>query len=496
MKRKLIIIFMILFLVEDLILAYDNLQKNKLILGIKLANSNSFELQKPIKLAFSSQKFLVYPNDLGVKIVNEPSNTELLSYGRRGSIFQRLLEQNAAILGFYNQRQKVMFSPGLTGAKILQISNKVEKNAAPPMPDFINDITKTIPAHEGIAIDNQKLLKIFEENILHPPEFSIDIPTKKIATKSNFDQKEIDRIRNQAIDLTQNSLSISSGGLVLTLSPTDLLSMLTVVTKPSTTQNGIENLSLRIDTPKLNSRLDKFASDVEKITNAEFSYQDARAAIYGLFYLKDRRTITIATGTRFNATKVLGSSTSSGHKILYLTFDDGPDPIHHPLVLDILKNYDVPATFFLIGKNAQKYPDLVAKTLDNGNIIGNHSFTHPFLPNLSNSSILEELSETANLLKGLNGNRNITLFRPPFGGTNGYVYVDANKLGEKLYLWDVDPRDWSEPETSDLINRVVSKVHDGAIILMHSNHQSTVRALPQILQILKSSGYEFKTLTQ
>lgn len=184
----------------------------------------------------------------------------------------------------------------------------------------------------------------------------------------------------------------------------------------------------------------------------------------------------------------------SSEKFVYLTFDDGPNNIYHPLILDILKHYNVKATFFLVGRNSQKFEAITKRTVDEGHVIGNHSLTHAFLPKLSPEGINNEVKTTKEILDPFYGAAGISLFRPPYGGVNKIVRAEAKDLNLKLFLWDVDPRDWSEPSTDELVDRVVSKTHDGADILLHSNHLSTVKALPKIIEKLKDLGYTFKQL--
>lgn len=211
---------------------------------------------------------------------------------------------------------------------------------------------------------------------------------------------------------------------------------------------------------------------------------------------KDRplNFLTIPTGKNLAKAKVLGAETQTGPKIAYLTFDDGPNSIYHPMILDILKAENVKATFFLVGQNAQKDAQVAKRTLSEGHNIGDHSNTHTFLPNLPPTAILKELQITNEILKPINNNQEISLFRPPYGGVNFYVKKYTDDLKMKLYLWDVDPRDWSEPPTDELVRRVVTATNNGSDILLHSNHLATVKALPKIIETLRSQGYTFEKL--
>jgi len=147
----------------------------------------------------------------------------------------------------------------------------------------------------------------------------------------------------------------------------------------------------------------------------------------------------------------------------------------------------------MVGQNSKKYEDITKRTIAEGHAIGDHSLTHAFLPKLSTEAIFKEIKETKSILTLIN-NSDVYLFRPPYGGINKEVSADVANLHLRMYLWDVDPRDWSEPSVDELINRVLSHAHNGSDILMHSNHLVTVKALPKIIEGLQSQGYSFKIL--
>lgn len=266
---------------------------------------------------------------------------------------------------------------------------------------------------------------------------------------------------------------------------------------------------MRLDDGALNRKLDDFAKRIEEITNAEYNDHDARVAIYAQFYSGTRRLIEIPTGQnpfvgpakRSGVDSRLASLlaaalpvVNSGEKFVYLTFDDGPNDIYHPMILDILKKYNVKATFFLVGQNSKKYEDITKRTIAEGHAIGNHSLTHAFLPKLPPNAVFKEIKETKNILTIINDDNEVYLFRPPYGGINKDVSSDVTDLRLRMYLWDVDPRDWSDPSVDDLINRVLSHVRNGSDILMHSNHLVTAKALPKIIESLQAQGFSFKLL--
>ena len=193
--------------------------------------------------------------------------------------------------------------------------------------------------------------------------------------------------------------------------------------------------------------------------------------------------------------------------LLALTFDDGPDPRWTPAILDILKKENVPATFFIIGKNGQAYPDLVRRIVNEGHEIGNHTYTHPNLGEMPLSITEFELNATQRLIESLVG-RSTALLRPPYFGDaeadkpqEVEPAILAQKLGYIVVGVRIDPDDWQLPVTaSQIVNRTIDRAIDnnpetrGEVILLHDaggDRSATVQALPQMIHELKARGFRF-----
>ena len=160
-------------------------------------------------------------------------------------------------------------------------------------------------------------------------------------------------------------------------------------------------------------------------------------------------------------------------------------------LIDILDEYDVPATFFVVGQWVEKYPESVKALSDAGHSIQNHSNTHPHLTNLSEDKIKDEILSCNEKIESITGKKP-TLIRPPYGDYNNTVINTVNGLKMTAVQWSVDSLDWKDTATAESIcNRVVSKVQPGSIILMHNDADHTPEALPTILKTLKDEGYEF-----
>lgn len=160
-------------------------------------------------------------------------------------------------------------------------------------------------------------------------------------------------------------------------------------------------------------------------------------------------------------------------------------------LIDILKEYDVPATFFVVGAWVDKYPESVKALSDAGHRIENHSNTHPHMPQLSTEQIKNELESCNNKIKAVTG-RCPTLLRVPYGDYDNAVLETTESLNMFTIQWDVDSLDWKDNATPESIcKRVTSKVKNGSIVLFHNDADHTPEALPNILKCLKDEGYEF-----
>jgi len=197
--------------------------------------------------------------------------------------------------------------------------------------------------------------------------------------------------------------------------------------------------------------------------------------------------------------------------LVALTFDDGPDPLWTPRILEILKQENVPATFFIIGENGQANPALVSRIVDEGHDIGNHTYTHPNLGEVPGAITDVELNATQRLIESVTG-RGTILFRPPYFGDAEPTTPDevdpivrARRLGYLAIGLRVDPGDWALPGTKEIVERTVAGVTEtdpdrrGQIVLLHDgggDRQQTVDALPQIIQKLRARKFRFVTVSQ
>ena len=185
----------------------------------------------------------------------------------------------------------------------------------------------------------------------------------------------------------------------------------------------------------------------------------------------------------------------TNERVVALTFDDGPDPWHTPRVLAVLDQHHVKATFFMMGRNVERYPEVAREVLRRGHEIGNHSYSHPRLILMSPSRVRDEIARTDTLLRGIGVTGEIH-FRPPHASkfiVLPYVLVQMNKLS---VLGDVDPKEWKQRPAAIMTESILRQVRPGSIIGLHDPMGAeTLRTLQNILPALAAEGYRFETVS-
>ena len=183
---------------------------------------------------------------------------------------------------------------------------------------------------------------------------------------------------------------------------------------------------------------------------------------------------------------------------LALTFDDGPHPTRTAAILDLLAEYGVRATFFVIGENAEAHPELVERELAEGHEVANHTMTHAALSRLSYRDAVDEVLNAEHAIFP-DGSGRSTLLRPPCGAVGQQTLKAAERLGMSIVLWSVDTRDWEHKSAEAIIRTVREGVTGGDIILFHdfvSGEAHTLEALETLIPELIGEGYEFVTVSE
>jgi peptidoglycan/xylan/chitin deacetylase (PgdA/CDA1 family) len=202
----------------------------------------------------------------------------------------------------------------------------------------------------------------------------------------------------------------------------------------------------------------------------------------------------LGAGAR-RVTDVAGSPYAPGDPVVGLTFDDGPDPVTTPQILDILAAHGARATFFVLGVQAARYPDLVRRIAREGHVVAGHSWNHPQLTGLSEAAFRNEVDGTNRLIESLTG-QPVRCVRPPYGASDRTVVARLGARGLTAMLWSVDPFDWRRPGVGAIVNRVLGGVQPGAVVVLHDRRsaQQTPVALPAILDGLARRGLRSVTI--
>lgn len=179
-------------------------------------------------------------------------------------------------------------------------------------------------------------------------------------------------------------------------------------------------------------------------------------------------------------------------KYIALTFDDGPSKANTPQLLDTLKKYGAKATFYVLGKNTSYFPEIVKRASSEGHEIGSHTWDHPQLTRLSRGQMISQRDRTDAAIRGAIGTRGATM-RPPYGSYNATV---REVFARPIILWDVDTLDWKHRNVSKNISIATSSAHDGAIILFHDIHTTSVASIESVVKRLQSKWYVFVTVSE
>ena len=198
-------------------------------------------------------------------------------------------------------------------------------------------------------------------------------------------------------------------------------------------------------------------------------------------------------GADIKAKQILKIPTTE--KILYLTFDDGPHPRVTPKVLKTLKRHSIKATFFLLGRNCERYPKIVKQIQEEGHDIQNHSYDHADFTLLSNEQIDTDIRQSQALLESLIDKRP-EFVRVPYGRITPRVYKHLKKSFKEVIKWNIDTKDWDiENNSLGISTYIINHVGPGSILLFHDNNNNCLQTLASTIPALKDLGYIFHHLS-
>lgn len=198
---------------------------------------------------------------------------------------------------------------------------------------------------------------------------------------------------------------------------------------------------------------------------------------------------------RWNA--IFGPKNPAPPRLIALTFDDGPYPVTTPLLLDRLRDLGVPGTFFLIGDDAARYPELTRRIAEYGNEIGNHTYSHPDLDRVSAADATAELAKAKDTLVALSGQQSpARLMRPPHGRFTEATLKAAQAAGYDVVLWSDAPGDWHRTTANQLTTHMLASATAPEIAILHSGSLPTIEMLQAVVPRFRAAGYRFVTVSQ
>lgn len=189
------------------------------------------------------------------------------------------------------------------------------------------------------------------------------------------------------------------------------------------------------------------------------------------------------------------SAPPSLYKTIAFTFDDGPHPYYTERLLKILKDSQVHATFFVVGKQVEKHPELLQLIFRDGHEIANHTYSHRDMRSLSPNEITQELEKTEALVRAVTDQR-MRFFRPPGGRYNETVVERAKETGYDMVLWSVLPQDHLNPSADLIRRRILRSAQSHDVVLLHSGVKHTLEILPELIAMLKKKGFSFVTVSR
>lgn len=195
--------------------------------------------------------------------------------------------------------------------------------------------------------------------------------------------------------------------------------------------------------------------------------------------------------TNYEYDVVINRKIDKSKRMIALTFDDGPN-YNTSKIIDVLNKYDIKATFFVLGSRAINNKDILKKMADSGMEIGNHTYNHLLLTKYDENKIRSEIEDTSEVIYNATKKRP-KLLRPSYGSVNNKIKKVANM---PIIIWDIDTLDWKYHNSKRITSRIVNKVRDGDIILMHDIYSASLNALSNIIPILQDNGYEFVTIDE
>lgn len=470
----------------------------------------------PITFEARNLTSTVTPRQLGGRTEEKRLTATLLHTGRTGNVFRRIAEQDAALVGRKNIAvPSPRLDQTLVGAYIATLDKKID---TPPANAYFQLEGQHVVVHPdavGVALDANATVAVISRAAAGGVQTTKPVALPNKQTPATVTETMLQPLLPQVQAIAQKPLTIVAGQQSVVVSQQQLVDLVVPKVTPNPKDAAKPTVEVSFDQAKLNAIADNLVKQVVvaptptvmsngKVYRAGTSGlqpQDDHPTTHIMSTLLQRETGHPTPAAQIPLIKVdppvvpltavpnlaKPKTTQKGTGIVYLTFDDGPGA-YTEQVLDILKQNHVHATFYVIGRNVQRYPQTMQRIHAEGHAIGNHSFTHSDLSQLSQAAVVKELTDTQVAIQQACG-VTPTTFRAPYGAQNQTVRNVAASLGLSDDGWSVDPRDWAQPGSSVITQRVLGGSQSGAVVLLHVLHQQTVDALPAIIQGLRAQGY-------
>jgi peptidoglycan/xylan/chitin deacetylase (PgdA/CDA1 family) len=534
----------VLLILQAGVLAMNAANHQRPILGLKLDNrpvgrADKVKLKRyvleeiraqgdrPVTVVASSYSVKSNLRQLGANYDEASISSNLLQIGRTGNWWQRLVNQDLAVLGRRDIPVSYKIDSKTTKAYLAIIDHKITSAPTNAYFELQDGMVAIHPDKPGVSVNTKASLAAI--NSASDQSKQIVLPITQ--SPAPLTTATLEPLKTQAQNIASKPLTIAAGSASITLSTQQIVGLMEPKVSTPSNNNDKSEATLSFNEQKLNATVDSLLKQAEipaqprvidssnRVVSpgkAGLQAEGDHSRIQVLATLLKRESgasspdkvelpmnkidppvvpkvaakTTPAPSSKSAAPQKTTEKTSNpavSKGTVYLTIDDGPGSYNDSL-LDILKRYNVHATFYVIGRNVDRYPQSTARILSEGHSIGNHSFTHGELSKLTYDAILKELTDTQASIKKASG-KTPTLFRPPYGSQNATVLKAVTDLGLSNNLWSVDPRDWSKPGVSVITQRVLDGLQPGAVILLHVLHQQTVDALPSIIEGIRAQGY-------
>ena len=268
----------------------------------------------------------------------------------------------------------------------------------------------------------------------------------------------------------------------------------------------LEDIKSTLQDKKLEQALvDQVVADFSaaELSTWKFAYKDSQLVLYPVKQTNNVEEIALPISDFFDviqssyltekdAELYKKAQAEKNKKVVALTFDDGPDGNTTPQSLDILAKYKIKATFFVQGKNIAGNEAILKRMQAEGHEVGNHSWNHPVLTQLSLEDAKKQITDTEDAIKSVLG-KSSKLMRPPYGAISDDI---RNSLDLSVIMWEVDSLDWKSKNEAAILTEVQRQTTDGSIILIHDIHQTSVNSLPKVIEYLQGQGYSFVTVSE